>query len=89
MERLHAEYDVSGRAALFKELRFAITGDKSAVPYAELAARLGVTDEAVRAAVHRFRQQYRRALREEISHTVADPSEVAEELSCLRRILSA
>ncbi|HWB58317.1 MAG TPA: sigma-70 family RNA polymerase sigma factor [Chthoniobacteraceae bacterium] len=89
MLRLSAEYESSGRGAMFAALRFAITGDKSAVPYTELAAELGMSGEAVRGAVHRLRKRYRLVLREEIGHTVADESEIADELNSLRRILSA
>ena len=88
VQRLRKEYEASGQGALFMEIRFAITGDKNAVPYKELASGLGMTEEALRVAVHRLRQRYRRALREEITQTVADESEVEEELNCLRRILS-
>jgi RNA polymerase sigma-70 factor (ECF subfamily) len=88
MQRLRTEYEDSGRAALFAALRFAITGDKNAVPYTTLAAELGMTGEAVRVAVHRLRRRYREVLREEIGHTVADESEIADELNSLRRILS-
>jgi len=69
-------------------MRFAITGDKNAVPYKELASRLGMTEEALRVAVHRLRQRYRRALHEEIAQTVTGEAEIVEELNCLRRILS-
>lgn len=89
MQRLRAEYEDSGHAALFAALRFAITGDKNAVPYAKLAVELGMTGEAVRVAVHRLRRRYREVLRGEIAHTVADESEIADELNSLRRILSA
>jgi len=88
VQRLHKEYEASGQGTLFMETRFAITGDKNAVPYKELASGLGMTEEALRVAVHRLRQRYRRALHEEIAQTVADESEVEEELNCLRRILS-
>jgi len=89
LQRLAAEYESSGRAELFAELRFAITGDKNAVPYTELAARLAMTDEALRMAVHRLRKRFREVLRAEIAQTVADPAEVPLELDHLRRILSA
>jgi RNA polymerase sigma-70 factor (ECF subfamily) len=89
VQRLRGEYEASGQGPLFMEMRFAITGDKNAVPYTDLAARLSLSEEALRVAVHRLRQRYRRALREEIAQTVADESEVTEELNCLRRILSA
>jgi RNA polymerase sigma-70 factor (ECF subfamily) len=69
-------------------LRFAITADRHTLPYADLAARLGLSDEAVRVAVYRLRQRYRQLLREEIAHTVADEAEIDEELRHLRCILS-
>jgi RNA polymerase sigma-70 factor (ECF subfamily) len=89
VQRLHREYEESGRGALFLELRFAITGEKSDVPYADLAARLGLTGEAVRVAVHRLRQRFRKLLWEEIGQTVADESEIADEMRNLRQILSS
>jgi RNA polymerase sigma factor (sigma-70 family) len=88
VQRLRNEYEASGHGLFFMETRFAITGDKNAVPYTQLASRLSMTEEALRVAVHRLRQRYRRALHEEIAQTVADESEVAEELHSLRRILS-
>jgi len=88
VQRLRGEYEASGQGALFVELRFAITGDKNAVPYAELASRLGMKDEALRVAVHRLRQRYRHALHDEIAQTVVNESDIVEELNCLRRILS-
>jgi len=88
VKHLRSEYEASGQGALFMELRFAITGDKNTIPYAELASRLGLKEEALRVTVHRLRQRYRRALREEIAQTVADESEVVEEMNCLCRILS-
>jgi RNA polymerase sigma factor (sigma-70 family) len=89
VQRLFQEYKAAGKGPLFMELRFAITGEKSAVPYAELAVRLGLSEEAVRVTVHRLRQRYRQALRAEIAQTVADESEVAVELAYLRSVLSS
>lgn len=87
MERLRREYESSGRGELFSALRFAIVGEKS-TDSAELAARLGLSDEALRVAIHRLRQRYRAALREELAHTVSSESEVLDELRALRLILS-
>jgi hypothetical protein len=47
---------------------------------AEIAARLGMTENALRQAFHRFRHRYQMLLRDEISHTVADPCEIEDEL---------
>ena len=88
LQHLRREYETAGRGALFMELRFAITGERSAVPYTELATRLGMTHEAVRVAVHRLRHRYRQVLCEEIAHTVTDQSEIPAELDYLRRVLA-
>jgi RNA polymerase sigma-70 factor (ECF subfamily) len=88
LRRLQVEYEQLGRGKLFLELRFAITGDQSAVPYATLAQRLGSSEPAVRMAVHRLRQRYREVLRAEIAQTVGDESEIKAELEHLRQALS-
>jgi len=58
---------------------------KRALPYAQAAAALGLSEGAVRVAVHRFRQRYRRLLREEIAQTLADAAQVEEELQSMFR----
>ncbi|MGC3991504.1 MAG: hypothetical protein QM796_17820 [Chthoniobacteraceae bacterium] len=78
----------AGRGPSFGELRFAIAGEKSATPYRELAEKLGMSEEAVRVAIHRLRQRYRVTLRDELRQTVSNEEEVEEELKYLRRILS-
>jgi RNA polymerase sigma-70 factor (ECF subfamily) len=50
------------------------------LPYAELATRLGTTENAVKMAVHRLRKRYGGLLRAEIADTVANPQEVEEEI---------
>jgi RNA polymerase sigma factor (sigma-70 family) len=51
----------------------------------EAARTLGLSEGAVRVAVHRLRQRYRQLLRAEIAQTVDDPSEVDAEI---RRLFS-
>ena len=89
LQRLRQEYDAAGRAELFQELRFAIAAEKGEVRYAEPAARLGMTEQALRVAAHRLRRRYREILRQEIANTLADPSETEAELKYLRRVLSS
>lgn len=62
-------------------------GDKGAIGYAQLAAQLGLTEPALKAAVHRLRLRYRELLREEIGRTVATPLEIQEELAGLMAAL--
>ena len=49
-------------------------------PYADVAARLGMTEGAVKTAVHRMRRRYGELLRAEIAETVVDTAEVDEEI---------
>ncbi len=88
-DRLQQEYRENGKEALFEALKFCLTGDRSAVPYAELAGRLKLSENTVKVSVHRLRQRYRELLREEVAHTVAGQSEVEEELNCLFRALAS
>ena len=70
MKRLQEEYVASGRAKLFEYLRSCLARDESALPYAEIAARLNLTEAAVKMAVQRLRARYREILHAEIAETV-------------------
>lgn len=86
LTRLSEEYETKGRRALFDELQGCLTGDRDLLPYAALAAKLGMTEGAVKVAVHRLRQRYRGVLRDEIARTVTDPAEIDDEI---RQLFSA
>lgn len=77
--RLEAEYRAAGKADLFDALRPALAGDRG-TPYAELAARLGTTEGAVKVAAHRLRGRCREAVRAEIAETVATEADIDDEL---------
>lgn len=84
MQRLGAEYhDEPGR---FDRLKQCLTGDNPG-RYSELAGVLGMTEAAVKAAVHRLRQRYGQLLRAEIAETVTSPAEVDEELRHLLEVV--
>ena len=80
LSRLQEEYVASGRAKLFEYLQSCLAREESALPYAEIAARLNLTEPAVKMAVHRLRARYRETLRAEIAHTVSSPEEVEDEI---------
>jgi RNA polymerase sigma-70 factor (ECF subfamily) len=82
LARLRGEYEAAGRGRLFHCLKARLTGDR-AVPHAQAAAELGVTEGAIKVAVHRLRQRYRELLRDEIGQTVDDPGQVEEEIRAL------
>ncbi len=87
-DQLRRAYEAEGKAKLFETLKGGLVQSRGAVPYAALAARLDLSEGALRVAVHRLRQRYRELLRAEIAHTVASPGEVEEELRYLFRALS-
>ncbi len=88
LRRLRSDYEQEGKTELFAALHPCLVGDRSAQPYAELAAKLGVAEGTVKAAVHRLRRRYRQLLRDEIGQTVAEPGEVDEELRHLFAVLA-
>jgi RNA polymerase sigma-70 factor (ECF subfamily) len=64
----------------FDYLQSCLAREESALPYAEIAARLNLTEPAVKTGVHRLRARYRETLRAEIAHTVSSPEEVEDEI---------
>ena len=86
--QLEAEFRARDQADLFAALKPCLVGDRAAQPYAELAAKLGMEEGAVKVAVHRLRQRYRELLRAEIANTVDSPSEVDAEMRHLFNVLA-
>jgi RNA polymerase sigma-70 factor (ECF subfamily) len=87
--RLQAEYAATDRAELFGHLRACLTKDEAALPYAEIGARLNLSEGAVKMAVQRLRVRYRELLREEIAKTVDSPDDIEDELRQLFAVFSA
>jgi RNA polymerase sigma-70 factor (ECF subfamily) len=61
-------------------LKELLPDEPDAPSQADIAAQLGMSENAVRQAFHRFRQRYQLLLREEIAHTVATPGDIEDEL---------
>lgn len=76
--KLHAEYAASGRHELLEVLEG--TGDPSAPPLQEQAARLALPINTLKSHLHRARQRHAAIIRELIADTVSTPAEVEEEL---------
>lgn len=80
LSRSKDEYRAAGNAALFDSLKQLLPDEPGGPSQAEIAAHLGMTENAVRQAFYRFRQRYQSLLREEIAHTVATPADIEDEL---------
>jgi RNA polymerase sigma factor (sigma-70 family) len=89
LRRLKDEYRVAGHAALFDSLKQLLTDEPGTPSRVEIAAQLGMTENAIRQAFHRFRHRYQVLLREEIAHTVAIASDIEDELRHLISVLRA
>ncbi len=87
MEKLRAEFVPKHGAETFDALKSTLSG--AGMPREELAAKLGLSEGALKVAVHRLRQRYREVLRAEIAETVGDAAEVDAEMRHLATVLQA
>jgi RNA polymerase sigma-70 factor (ECF subfamily) len=84
---LRAQYSAAGKEELFDTLKVFLMRDGTVVPQSAIAATLGVSEGAVKVAVHRLRQRFRAAMEQAIADTVSSPVEVEEEIRALFRAL--
>ena len=87
MAWLREEFVLASKAGAFEEMKQFLAAERGAIPYGEIAARLGMTEGAARVAVHRLRKRFREIFREEIAHTVASPEEFEDEVRHLMAAL--
>jgi RNA polymerase sigma factor (sigma-70 family) len=85
---LQQEYTQAGNSRVFEELADLLWGKEAGISYAQIGARLGMSEGAARAAMHRLKGRFRERLRTEVAHTVADFGEVEEELRHLLSVVS-
>ena len=81
--QLGQDYEGKGKAALFDSLKIYLATSSDMPSYAQLAKDLDMTESAIKVAVHRLRERYRKLLRTEIANTVANDDEVDDELNYL------
>jgi len=89
MDRLREERASRGEPARFERLQGLLTGEAGESSYRDLASELGMTEEAVKAAIYRLRRRYGELLREEVARTTHDPSEVDAEIGHLLSVLES
>ena len=82
-DRLAKEYVARGKGELFDALGGALSPNKPDQPHAEIAARLGISEDNVRQNASRMRKRYKAILMEEIAQTVHSDEEVDTELNHL------
>ena len=83
LQLLEDEYQSKGRSDFFAACRGALIGADSSELYSQIAERHGMTEGAVKVAIHRMRTRYRELLRIEVGQTVANPDDINDELRSL------
>ncbi len=83
LARLGAQYTASRKGRLWEQLQPYLTGTAAAPPLATVAGALGMTEGAVKVAVHRLRQRCRELLRDAVAQAVAQPEDIDDELAHL------
>jgi RNA polymerase sigma factor (sigma-70 family) len=89
LSRLEDNYRTRGNAALFDSFNQLLGDEPGAPSHADIGAQLGMTENAVSQAFHRFRQSYQSFLCEEIANTVATPGDIESELRYLIAVIRA
>jgi DNA-directed RNA polymerase specialized sigma24 family protein len=84
---LEMALSTEGKAGHFAVLKPWLSVSGNEPPQAEAAARLDMSEGALKVAIHRLRQRFRDSVRAEIAQTLADDSAVEEELQALRAAL--
>jgi RNA polymerase sigma-70 factor (ECF subfamily) len=87
LRRLFEEYSASGKSLLFEKLKDVQPGEHGQLSYAQLGSEIGMTETAIKSAVHRLRRRHREILREEIAHTVTRAEDVDDEIRYLITLL--
>ena len=83
MDQMREKYRRSGKADWFEEMKIFLPGAHSPRSHAEVGARVGKSEDAVKMAVSRLRQEYGRFLKAEVKRIVDSPDDVEDELRCL------
>jgi RNA polymerase sigma-70 factor (ECF subfamily) len=86
--RLAANFAAEGKQAQFDTLKPWLLGEIESLSQADAARQLGLTEGAVKVAVHRLRRRFRELVKAEIVQTVSREEEVRDELRYLVEILS-
>jgi RNA polymerase sigma-70 factor (ECF subfamily) len=89
LERVREESSGDGKSTQFERLKGCLMGGDDLPRYRDLGLELGMSETAVKVAVHRLRQRFHAALRHEISMTVTDESAIGDEIRYLLAVLSS
>ena len=87
LDRLETGAREAGRERMYAECRDVLLGDRADVSYREIAARLSLSEGALRVQVHRLRRRLRELVLDEIQQTGAEDTDPHQELRNLLTLL--
>jgi RNA polymerase sigma-70 factor (ECF subfamily) len=88
LDSLRIELAEAGKEPHFKMLKGALTGAMTSADYEQAAEALGISSAAAKQAAYRMRKRYRELFRMEVARTVADDSDVDDEIGRLLETMS-
>lgn len=88
LQRLAKEMEAEAKADQFETLKPWLTGEVGSLSQADAAVRLGMSEGAVKVAVHRMRKRFRECVKKEIGQTLEEGQDVDAELKCLLEAVS-
>jgi RNA polymerase sigma-70 factor (ECF subfamily) len=86
LQALRGEMAKAGKSQQFDAIKGTLTGHDE-LPRSQIAARLDMSEDAVKVAVHRLRQRYRKLLRAAIAQTVSNEEDLNDEMRYLVAVL--
>lgn len=89
LDAVRDSFAQAGKTEHFEALKPWLIGDVESLSQADAAAALGISPGAVKVAIHRMRQKFGEAIRQEIAETVDTEEEIAGELRYLIEALQA
>ena len=89
MGKLEEEFEAADQGARFAMLRGFLIGDAPTLSYGGIAARLDLSENAVKSMVRRLRKRFGVVLRAEVVQTIDRREDVDEELRYLLRTLES
>jgi RNA polymerase sigma-70 factor (ECF subfamily) len=87
LNQLGDELAGEGKPDQFEVLKPWLTG-AATTPQSEAAARLGMSESAIKVAIHRLRARFRELVKAEIAQTVDEPEQVPGELNYLIEVVA-
>ncbi len=87
LDELRSEYESGGKHRYFQVLKVYLTADNAPPSYSDAASKLGLTQTAIKVAIHRLRDKYRQTIRRLVAETLDQDQRLDDEIDELMEAL--